>query len=172
MDASGNVLVVTPGMNSNVHESMGAMTDEAAYLRDIVDRHSRGTDLAVISWIGYEPPSQTGPDHEPIMNALWAGWEGDYRLTLAGHSYGSVTTASALQYLYEDGKTPVDATVVYGSPGLVDHDDDHALVITPNGPPVSVATPELSDMGLDSASSYYMVADDDDVPMLNSITDR
>ncbi|MEV6064179.1 alpha/beta hydrolase [Nocardia asteroides] len=67
----------------------------------------------------------------------------DPHITTLGHSYGSSTTALALQQLQQEGKPVVDDAVFFGSPGLFSED--------------------AAGLGLQPGHAYLAEADDDAV---------
>ena len=107
--------------------------------------------VAAIAWFGYDPP-----DVDPVT--VWGSavrgsanagavdlahfYRGinatningaDVHLSAFGHSYGSLTTAQALNELGETGV--VDNAAFYGSPGLgyANESDDHRPQGNPDG---------------------------------------
>lgn len=158
-DNAEHVSVTTPGVGTTV-QSMPGMVDEATRLQQEAEKQlggndeTRGQNVASIAWIGYEPPPtvtgavNTGPaeDGAPKLAGFFSGLDAasnqpEPHITALGHSYGSYTTALALQ---DSGPgQPVDNAVFYGSPGI-NADDE-------------------SDLGLPQGSGYVMRAHDDPI---------
>jgi hypothetical protein len=138
-DTADHVSVTTPGMNTHP-TSLSSMVSEATAQRglaqNLLDQSAehRGETVSTIAWFGYDPPDV---DDVTIFGALsdaraeaGAVDLGNFyrginatnengsgvHLSAFGHSYGSLTTAQALQGLGETGV--VDDAVFYGSPGL------------------------------------------------------
>nr|WP_232541731.1 alpha/beta hydrolase [Nocardia bovistercoris] len=157
-DNADHISVTAPGVSTTV-ESMSGMTKEAKALQEEaeqqLDRVGRGGEkVSTIAWLGYEPPPDlasaagTGraEDGAPKLASFYEGLDAasnktDPHITALGHSYGSYTTALALQQLGPDG--PVDDAVFYGSPG-VNADDE-------------------PDLGLAQGHGYVMRAPDDPI---------
>ncbi|MFI2476749.1 alpha/beta hydrolase [Nocardia xishanensis] len=135
-DNADHISVTTPGLSTNVRESLGSMVGEAETLKRESERQLSqdgrpGETVATVAWIGYDPPQKTALDignvalegradeaAKPLANFYegldTASNKNDPHLTALGHSYGSLTTSQALQ---ENGNA-VDDVVFYGSPGL------------------------------------------------------
>ncbi|OBF27973.1 alpha/beta hydrolase [Mycobacterium sp. ACS4331] len=174
-DTATHVAVTTPGMNTHA-TSLPGMAAEAVALRDEANFQLGKTgfgdeSVATIAWFGYDPPDVDetvgGAVLENRANAggvdLAQFYRGinatnvngsDVHLSAFGHSYGSTTTAQALNELGASGV--VDDAAFYGSPGLgyanepilgmpaliVDETqlyvpDGHAYVMSADGDPVS-----------------------------------
>lgn len=194
-DEADCVTVTTPGMNTHA-TSLPTMVGEATALRD--EMHNQlslngqpDQKVSAIAWFGYDPPdtadlSVLGALGEDRANAGGHDLANFYRginatnvhgsgveLSAFGHSYGSTTTAQALNELGEKGV--VDNAVFYGSPGLghandkllgvfgtyindesdLFVDDGHAFVMSAHNDPVSegydwhgLPIPSLADAGL------------------------
>nr|WP_225443536.1 alpha/beta hydrolase [Lolliginicoccus lacisalsi] len=144
-DTADHVSVTIPGFGTTISRSFAAMVKETEYLQreaeiQLINHGRRGETIASIAWLGYEPPQGTGPgwgdtvvgftdvtqrEHAVKGAARLAAFFdgintaselGDPHITALGHSYGSYTTALALQ----DPRPgqPVDDAVFYGSPGV------------------------------------------------------
>ena len=137
-DNADYVTVTTPGMNTH-GTSMPTMVSEATALQaemkqQLVLAHMPDKTPAAIAWFGYDPPDTSdlsifGAIPETRANAgavdLASFYRGinatnihgsDVELSAFGHSYGSTTTAQALNELGQKGV--VDNAAFYGSPGL------------------------------------------------------
>jgi hypothetical protein len=137
-DKADHVTVTTPGMNTHA-SSMPALVDQASALKAEMENQLElagqpDADVSTIAWFGYDPPDTRdrtvlGALSEDRANAgavdlanLYRGINAtnergsDVHLSAFGHSYGSMTTAQALNELGETGV--VDAAAFYGSPGL------------------------------------------------------
>ena len=85
-----------------------------------------GSRLAVIAWLGYDSPStlstnvlsdDTANDGARALRSFLGDVHrvnGNARIALLGHSYGSVVLGRAIPHL---GGLPVDEVALYGSPG-------------------------------------------------------
>ena len=137
-DEADVVTVTTPGMNTH-GTSMPTMVGEATALQAEMNRQLALAGMpeqtsAAVAWFGYDPPDTSdatifGAIPETRANAgavdLASFYRGinatnahgsDVELSAFGHSYGSTTTAQALNELGEKGV--VDNAAYYGSPGL------------------------------------------------------
>ncbi len=136
-DTATHVAVTTPGMNTHA-TSLPGMAAEAVALRAEAHFQLSKTgfgdeSVATIAWFGYDPPDVDetvgGAALENRANAgavdLAQFYRGinatnvngsDVHLSAFGHSYGSTTTAQALNELGASGV--VDDAAFYGSPGL------------------------------------------------------
>ncbi|WP_433625763.1 alpha/beta hydrolase [Nocardia sp. CA-120079] len=187
-DTADHISVTTPGLGTNLRESLGSMVGEADTLKTESERQLRaaGSDdtVSTIAWIGYDPPQKTYSDLD-IANVMLQGraeeaapslakfYEGldtastqnDPHITALGHSYGSVTQSLALQ----EGGHAVDDAVFYGSPGL----GGHALTTTPpwvEGTPIGPLNDKVhsaEDLGLQDHHVYEMTEKGDPVANLN-----
>ncbi|MEV0292468.1 alpha/beta hydrolase [Nocardia sp. NPDC050710] len=187
-DTADHIAVTTPGLSTNVRESLGGMVGEADTLRTQSERQLRaeGKDdsVAAIAWIGYDPPQKNALD---IGNVAFEGradeaakplakfYEGldtasnrnDPHITALGHSYGSLATSQALQ---EDGRA-VDDVVFYGSPGL---GRELPTQIVPqvgwlsNIGGLNDEVESAEDLGLQPGHVYEMTERDDPVANLNA----
>ncbi|MFA5707345.1 alpha/beta hydrolase [Mycolicibacterium sp.] len=183
-DEAQHVAVTTPGMTTHA-TSLPSMADEAVALRREAELQLEragfgGERVAAVAWFGYDPPDVDGTVGGAVLeNRANAGavdladfYRGinatnahgsEVHLSALGHSYGSTTTAQALNELGETGV--VDDAVFYGSPGLgyanetilgmpaliVDESqlflpDGHAFVMSADRDPVSE---EVSKWGID-----------------------
>ncbi|WP_024800354.1 alpha/beta hydrolase [Nocardia sp. BMG51109] len=133
-DNADHVSVTTPGVSTTM-AGLGDMTKEATAVQQEAKNQlglaGRGGErVASIAWLGYEPPPEIGPEAAsaaraeagaPKLASFYSGLDAasnkpDPHITALGHSYGSTTTALALQELGPNN--PVDDAVFYGSPGI------------------------------------------------------
>ncbi|QBS43583.1 alpha/beta hydrolase [Nocardia sp. CS682] len=160
-DNADHVSVAVPGVSTTV-QSLDGMTREAEAVQREAEKQLRlagrpDERVASIAWLGYEPPpdlgldavsSERAKDGAPKLANFFDGLDvasnkPDPHITALGHSYGSYTTALALQ---EHGRTqPVDDVVFYGSPGINANDEP--------------------DLGLPQGHGYVMRAPDDPISL-------
>ena len=173
-DEATHVTVATPGMNTHA-DSLPAMVGEAGALKTEMERQLNmagkfGESVSTIAWFGYDPPDTSdlsvfGAASEDRANAgavdLASFYRGinatnvhgsDVHLSAFGHSYGSTTTAQALNELGEKGV--VDDAVFYGSPGL-GHANEKILGV------FGTFINDEDDLFLDQGRGYVMSADQD-----------
>ncbi|GAA2843452.1 alpha/beta hydrolase [Crossiella cryophila] len=157
VDTANHVAVFTPGMTSNVKDSISGYDDQMEELRRVTrdesKRYGDGGSVAMVTWIGYEAPQTSeilsgnsvalegsatrGAEKlSSFLNGIDASRKDDPHLTALGHSYGSLTTGLALQK-----DTGVDDVVFYGSPGL--------------------GTDNINDMKVPGGHAYMVEADRD-----------
>lgn len=131
LDRGANVAVVVPGIGTRTG-NLARMVAEADRLRLLADEQNRaagcGVPTAAVAWLGYRTPTVSGSLRRDRSAASYrsarsaaaalAGfcrrWGRFGRLTLVGHSYGSVVAGAALGA----GVPAVAAVVAAGSPGL------------------------------------------------------
>ncbi|WP_280443039.1 alpha/beta hydrolase [Nocardia brasiliensis] len=162
-DNADHVSVTVPGVSTTV-QSLDGMTREAEAVQREAEKQLRlagrpDERVASIAWLGYEPPPDLGleaarsaraEDGAPKLAQFFEGLDvastrPDPHLTALGHSYGSYTTALALQ---EHGRTqPIDDAVFYGSPGINANDEP--------------------DLGLAQGHGYVMRAPDDPISLVD-----
>lgn len=141
LDAAGHVAVFVPGFRAEVAGDLATYSRAVEQAADLADRlsqaHGDGRPVVGVTWLGYAAPTVLevavpgksvagwGPATAgaPTLDRLLAGLDaagratnpGDPpRLVLWGHSYGSLVSGLALR----DATVPVDAAVVFGSPGM------------------------------------------------------
>ncbi len=178
-DTAEHVAVTTPGMNTHP-TSLPAMVLEASALRSETESQLAlsgrlDQQVATIAWLGYDPPdtddlsilqagyegraNDAAPDLADFYRGINAANENgsDVHLSALGHSYGSLTTAQALNELGETGV--VDDAAFYGSPGLGDTDR------TVGWGPLERAVPigDESDLSLADHHAYVMSTPNDPV---------
>lgn len=193
-DTAEHVSVTTPGVDTRA-TSMPGMANEALALNaetraqlDLAKKY--GEDVATIAWLGYEPPgkadlsvleagfesraNEAAPDLAEFYRGINATNEhgSDVHLSAFGHSYGSLTTAQALNELGQTGV--VDDAAFYGSPGL-GHTNETVTEIGPRGVPIELAPPisDESDLFLGDGRAYVMSAPGDWIsgdPKLGPVT--
>ena len=181
-DTAEHVSVTTPGVDTRA-TSMPDMVSEATALNaetraqlDLAKIY--GEDVSTIAWLGYEPPgksdisvleagfesraNEAAPDLADFYRGINATNENgsDVHLSAFGHSYGSLTTAQALNELGQTGV--VDDAAFYGSPGL-GHTEDMVTKIGVHGVPYELARPigDEVDMNLANGHAYVMTAPGD-----------
>lgn len=133
LDAAENIAVFIPGMGSTFtgffDGNNGTDNKAAALYREANAAHPGST--AVIAWLGYAAP--TGHAVDPVRAVVEVGSDkhakqgaknlkgfvqglalsAERRLTLVGHSYGTLVVGLALK-----AGTPADEAVLAGSPGI------------------------------------------------------
>ncbi|GAA5051968.1 alpha/beta hydrolase [Nocardia callitridis] len=161
-DNADHVSVTTPGVGTTIQSMDGMVREGEALQREAQDQLIKagrpGERVATIAWLGYEPPPDLGLDAAttgrakeaaPHLANFFGGVDAasnkpDPHITALGHSYGSYTTALALQ---DPGPgQPVDDVVFYGSPGVNANDEPdlgvqqgHAYVMRAPDDPISLA---------------------------------
>ncbi|MGH3518433.1 MAG: alpha/beta hydrolase [Haloechinothrix sp.] len=145
VDTADHVAVFTPGLTSNVPDSMVNYDNDMDQLQfrseDELSRYGKDPSVATVTWIGYQAPqwSETIIDENsvtddyaakkgaeklaPFLQGIDTARDTDAHLTALGHSYGSTTTGLALRQ-----NTGVDEAVFFGSPGLGTDDLDDLKV--------------------------------------------
>jgi len=112
-----NIVVLIPGVGTDLSNYEAVLRRDAQNLAD----HLEGSESAVITWLGYDPP-------DSVLTAVSAGpaKEGALRLaeflaalppahtTVVGHSYGSLVAGLSAR----DVGIAVDELVFIGSPGV------------------------------------------------------
>ncbi|MFC9664263.1 alpha/beta hydrolase [Nocardia sp. NPDC127606] len=184
-DTADHISVTTPGLTSNVRESLGSMVSEAGALQDqaqsqLIGAGEPGSKVSTIAWVGYDPPQQDSTYPEvalqnraqeaavPLSNFYdglnEANQNTDPHITALGHSYGSLATSLALQ----EKAGVVDDVVFYGSPGL---GGDWQLA---NGPSLANVTglndavESAQDLGVKPGHVYEMTERGEKVGNLNT----
>ncbi len=181
-DTAEHVSVTTPGVGTNP-SSLPDMVNEATALRRETEFQlglaGRGDqDVATVAWLGYEPPqkdmsiveagfdgraNEAAPDLADFYRGVNATNEhgSDVHLSAFGHSYGSLTTAQALEELGETGV--VDDAAFYGSPGL--GFTDQTRTEWHGNVPYEAAVPirDEADMYLPDGHGYVMSAPGDPI---------
>lgn len=174
-DTADHVTVTTPGLGTNIGDSMESMVREAKNMNgemmNQLELAGRSDEtVANIAWIGYQPPELGGVSWWDSISGAGdvasdeiakeggaslasyfhgldaASTNPDPNISAFGHSYGSLTTSEALQH---GGSEVVDNAVFYGSPGLD-----------------AVGT---SEMGMDYEDVWVMDAEGDYVTILGRL---
>jgi len=136
VDHAEHVANFTPGMGTNVRESLANYVDVADRMRDnTVDKAKvEPSDVAVVAWLNYDAPTDvtktwdldvasTEKAHEGAdrLAGFLTGvrsWRdeqgGSLHLTSVSHSYGSTTAGFAMRQM---GEGVVDDHIYLGSPG-------------------------------------------------------
>ncbi len=171
LDTAQHVAVFTPGMNSTVDGNMNGYVNDMQGVRhsaeDMLRRAGDMSNVATVTWIGYEPSSfddpasltglitaenaDTGGDKlAKFDQGINASRPTDPHFTALGHSQGSIVTGISLTH----GGTGVDDAVVFGSPGVANHfgidntaadlkvPEGHAYNIKADGDPIAQWVPE------------------------------
>lgn len=124
-DVSDNVATYVPGAGSSLDAFEGELA-RAATLQQAAAAGAPGESTAAIMWLGYDAPDGLDAARDdaavaarPELTSFQAGLatthEGDpARLTLIGHSYGSLAVGVAER----DGAVLADEIVALGSPGM------------------------------------------------------
>lgn len=136
------VVVLVPGVGTDVRDRAELQRGATALHTELAVRAERGRrrvgavagaqDVAVVSWLGYDPPDHLlgglarGPasDGARQLAAEVASWRADgaRRVVLVGHSYGALVVAGAA------ARADPDELVLLGAPGLgVGHPDELQL---------------------------------------------
>jgi hypothetical protein len=157
VDRAEHIAVVVPGFTTTVERDLVGSDRLAADLADEARRAATlvgdRSDVAVVSWLGYDIPQTADTfrgSHSVVLqrsaeigadalDAFLRGLPADRHLTLVGHSYGSTTAGIAAARV----GTPVDDLVVLGSPGI--------------------GVDRTADLGVPAARVHVLEADDDPV---------
>ena len=140
-DTADHISATTIGVGATLESSLAPRANAAQSLQDdteaILQKAGQGQDgVATIAWLGYETPQWADvPSYATDalahggagklanfyegLSAAWSPADGDARdapqITAFGHSYGSLTTAFAMEQL---PKGVVSDVMFYGSPGI------------------------------------------------------
>jgi hypothetical protein len=134
LGAADRIAVLVPGVSTtadNFNSGLGAVRDrapavQARALYDAARAAAPGQHVAVIAWLGYDTPQGVGRTaaREELARAGATALDGftdglaamrpKARITVIGHSYGSVVTGLAAA----DLPSQVKDLVVVGSPGM------------------------------------------------------
>ncbi|WP_144121793.1 alpha/beta hydrolase [Catellatospora sichuanensis] len=124
-DGSDNVATYVPGVGTSLDRFAGEV-DRAAALQARASAVAPDATTATVMWLGYDPPDGIDAmseraalaargDLSSFQAGLSAAHEGDpARLSLIGHSYGSLAVGVAER----DGTVVADEIVALGSPGM------------------------------------------------------
>ncbi|MFF4651214.1 alpha/beta hydrolase [Streptomyces sp. NPDC001380] len=138
-DTAAHTGVLVPGTNTTM-DSVDGQLDRIGRLQNAATKQSRGEDVAMVMWLGYDAPEASGGDLDagvagqgraqdaaPDLRHFIAGTraaQGDRHghITVIGHSYGSTAVGAAAAGGHGLG---ADDIAVVGSPGMtVDHARD------------------------------------------------
>ena len=167
----------TPGMGTNVRESLANYVDVADRMRDNAEEVTQGVkkeDVAVVAWLNYDAPTDVTKTFDPSVASTekahagadrlagfltgvrsWRDEQGgSLHLTSVSHSYGSTTAGLAMLQM---GEGVVDDHIYLASPGSgVDSvgalgvDPSHVWVsAVPEGDEVQGMGPDWSDFARD-----------------------
>ena len=136
VDHAQHVANFTPGMGTNVRESLDNYVDVADRMRDNAVRQAKAerSDVAVVAWLNYDAPTditktwdtdvastekaRAGADRLAGFLTGVRSWRdeqgGSLHLTSVSHSYGSTTAGFAMRQM---GEGVVDDHIYLGSPG-------------------------------------------------------
>ena len=137
VDHAQHVANFTPGMGTNVRDSLANYVDVADRMRDNAEEVTQGVkkkDVAVVAWLNYDAPTDVTKTFDPSVagtEKAHAGadrlagfltgvrsWRdeqgGSLHLTSVSHSYGSTTAGFAMRQM---GEGVVDDHIYLGSPG-------------------------------------------------------
>ncbi|SED16849.1 Alpha/beta hydrolase [Rhodococcus jostii] len=180
-DTADHISVTTPGIDTTV-ASLGGMTEEAKALKSETERQldiagRTGETVSTIAWLGYQPPTTTGPGNYDVpfldqnLGRGWLldSWQSDRAtagapklasfydgLDVASQKPDPHITALGHSYgsftqglaLQDPGPgQPVDDAVFYGSPGFHANDE--------------------SDLGLAPGHGFVMRAHDDPIAVVD-----
>lgn len=170
-----NISMTVPGYTTNPRDSLGSMVKEAQMQRQDAARIGKldESEVASVAFMGYEAPQDTLSGKYQVIQDDMAvtgaplvadelrrieavNQNPNLHLVANGHSYGSSTLGIGLQELANDGPTPVDEAVFYGSPGIPDQSPKQSG-------PLSFSNPEPEDLGVQEGRAYNMAARTDPV---------
>ena len=176
VDHAQHVANFTPGMGTNVRDSLANYVDVADRMRDNTEKVAdvQRSDVAVVAWLNYDAPTDVTKTLDPSVastDKAHAGadrlagfltgvrsWRdeqgGSLHLTSVSHSYGSTTAGLAMLQM---GEGVVDDHIYLASPGSgVDSvgalgvDPSHVWVsAVPEGDEVQGMGPDWSDFARD-----------------------
>ena len=169
VDHAQHVANFTPGMGTNVRDSLANYVDVADRMRENTEDQAgvELSDVAVVAWLNYDAPTDVTKTFDPSVASTdkahagadrlagfltgvrsWRNEQGgSLHLTSIGHSYGSTTTGLAMLKM---GEGVVDNQIYLASPGSGAHSVG-ALGVDPSHVWVS-AVPEgdaVQGMGMD-----------------------
>ena len=169
VDHAQHVANFTPGMGTNVRDSLANYVDVADRMRENTEDQAgvELSDVAVVAWLNYDAPTDVTKTFDPSVTSTdkahagadrlagfltgvrsWRNEQGgSLHLTSIGHSYGSTTTGLAMLKM---GEGVVDNQIYLASPGSGAHSVG-ALGVDPSHVWVS-AVPEgdaVQGMGMD-----------------------
>jgi len=128
LDTAAAVAVLVPGINTTPTDLPG-LVGEAIAVRSAAQSAAPATAVAAVAWLGYRTPGllgavqltaarRGGPALDGALDGLAASraraGAPAPRVTVVGHSYGTVVTGQAAR---APGRLAADAVVLLGSPG-------------------------------------------------------
>ena len=176
VDHAQHVANFTPGMGTNVRESLANYVDVADRMRDNTEKVAdvQRSDVAVVAWLNYDAPTDVTKTFDPSVASTEKAHEGADRLagfltgvrswrdeqggslhlTSVSHSYGSTTAGLAMLQM---GEGVVDDHIYLASPGsgadsvgALGVDPSHVWVsAVPEGDEVQGMGPDWSDFARD-----------------------
>ena len=176
VDHAQHVANFTPGMGTNVRESLANYVDVADRMRDNTEKVAdvQRSDVAVVAWLNYDAPTDVTKTFDPSVASTEKAHEGADRLagfltgvrswrdeqggslhlTSVSHSYGSTTAGLAMRQM---GEGVVDDHIYLASPGsgadsvgALGVDPSHVWVsAVPEGDEVQGMGPDWSDFARD-----------------------
>ena len=176
VDHAQHVANFTPGMGTNVRESLANYVDVADRMRDNTEKVAdvQRSDVAVVAWLNYDAPTDVTKTFDPSVASTekahagadrlvgfltgvrsWRDEQGgSLHLTSVSHSYGSTTAGLAMRQM---GEGVVDDHVYLASPGsgaysvgALGVDPSHVWVsAVPEGDEVQGMGPDWSDFARD-----------------------
>ena len=136
VDHAQHVANFTPGMGTNVRDSLANYVDVADRMRDNTEKVAdvQRSDVAVVAWLNYDAPTDVTKTFDPSVASTekahagadrlagfltgvrsWRDEQGgSLHLTSVSHSYGSTTAGLAMLQV---GEGVVDDHIYLGSPG-------------------------------------------------------
>jgi hypothetical protein len=135
LDTAGDVALLVPGMTNVAGEDLDELGDDAQAVADAATDAAPAAAVATVAWFGYRPPAGAGSYRAVLRGAAEQGGRalagdlaglaasraadpartGPPRVTVIGHSYGTVVVDEAADV---PGVLPADAVVLQGSPGM------------------------------------------------------
>ena len=176
VDHAQHVANFTPGMGTNVRESLDNYVDVADRMREntVEQAEVKRSDVAVVAWLNYDAPTDVTKTFDPSVASTekahagadrlagfltgvrsWRDEQGgSLHLTSVSHSYGSTTAGLAMLQM---GEGVVDDHIYLASPGSGAHsvgalgvDPSHVWVsAVPEGDAVQGRGPDWSDFARD-----------------------
>ncbi|SDC43731.1 Alpha/beta hydrolase [Geodermatophilus telluris] len=135
LDTADTVGVLVPGMTNVVGEDLDALGESAQAVAAATVDAAPAASVATVAWFGYRPPAGVGSWRALLRGAAEQGGRalagdlaglaasraadpvraGDPRVTVIGHSYGTLVVDEAADVR---GVLAADAVVLHGSPGM------------------------------------------------------
>ncbi len=166
LDTARHVVVLVPGVGNDLSSYERNLRADALHLAERLG----GTDTAVVTWLGYDPPNTVvgAISREPARQG--AGALGDFverlgpaHTTVIAHSYGSLVAGLAAR----EGVLTPDELVFIGSPGVgADNAADLGLPSSTTVwsgltllDPIQLARPDCIDLSLRCATDLVFGTD-------------